>query len=51
VASAVTELAGLHRILSPVHKAVSGHYLADLDWATNAARGDGGKPAEARYGG
>ncbi|MDP3488837.1 MAG: aspartate aminotransferase family protein [Phenylobacterium sp.] len=51
VTSAVTEPAGLHLMLSPVHKSVADTYLADLDWATQAARGDGARPAEARYGG
>jgi sphinganine-1-phosphate aldolase len=51
VTSAVTEPAGLHLMLSPVHKGVADTYLADLAWATQAARDDGARPAEARYGG
>ena len=41
----------LHLMLSPVHKGVADTYLADLAWATQAARDDGARPAEARYGG
>ena len=51
VTSAVTEPRGLHLMLSPVHLAVADRYLEDLAWASDAARADGGKPAEARYGG
>ena len=51
VTSAVTEPAGLHLMLSPVHKSVANTYLADLAWATQMARDDGARPAEARYGG
>ena len=47
----MTEPAGLHLMLSPVHKGVADTYLADLAWATQAARDDGARPAEARYGG
>ena len=33
---------GLHLMLSPVHLSVADQYLADLDWATETARGGGG---------
>jgi len=29
-------------MLSPVHLSVADQYLADLDWATETARGGGG---------
>ena len=42
VTSAITDPRGLHLMLSPVHLSVADQYLADLDWATEAARGGGG---------
>lgn len=42
VTSAITEPRGLHLMLSPVHLSVADQYLADLDWATEAARAGGG---------
>ena len=49
VTSAVTEPRGLHLMLSPVHLSVADQYLADLDGATEAARG-GGTAASVGYG-
>ncbi len=42
-----TEPKSLHLMLSPVHAAVAGEYLADLAWAIEAAKG--AAPADARY--
>jgi len=50
VTSAITEPRGLHLMLSPVHLTVADQYLADLDWATEAARGETGAGAAVGYG-
>ncbi len=50
VTSAITEPRGLHLMLSPVHLSVADQYLADLDWATEAARGETGAGATVGYG-
>lgn len=50
VTSAITEPRGLHLMLSPVHLSVADRYLADLDWATDAARGQAGAGAGAGVG-
>ncbi|MFZ5669807.1 MAG: pyridoxal phosphate-dependent decarboxylase family protein [Pseudomonadota bacterium] len=50
VTSAVTEPRGLHLMLSPVHLYVADRYLADLDAATDAARGQSGAAVQAGYG-
>jgi glutamate/tyrosine decarboxylase-like PLP-dependent enzyme len=42
VTSATSQPRGLHLMLSPVHLSVADQYLADLDWATQAARNHGG---------
>jgi sphinganine-1-phosphate aldolase len=49
VTSAITEPRGLHLMLSPVHLTVADQYLADLDWATQAARGQTGAAANVGY--
>lgn len=50
VTSAITRPRGLHLMLSPVHLGVADRYLADLDWATRAARGETGADAGDRVG-
>lgn len=50
VTSAVTEPRGLHLMLSPVHLTVVDRYLADLDWATQAAGGHSGAGTNIGYG-
>ncbi|MDP1630421.1 MAG: pyridoxal-dependent decarboxylase [Caulobacter sp.] len=49
VTSATTEPRGLHLMLSPVHLGVAEAYLADLDWATDAARGQTADGTSAGY--
>ena len=49
VTSATSKPRGLHLMLSPVHLTVAGQYLADLDWATQAARGQTGAAANVGY--
>lgn len=49
VTSATSQPRGLHLMLSPVHLAVVDRYLADLDWATRAARGQSGAGADVGY--
>ena len=50
VTSATSKPRGLHLMLSPVHLSVAEQYLADLDWATQAARGQSGAGANVGYG-
>jgi glutamate/tyrosine decarboxylase-like PLP-dependent enzyme len=48
--SVVTEPVSLHLMLSPFHTQVADAYLADLEWALDAAKdGTSADPAEARY--
>lgn len=49
VTSATSQPRGLHLMLSPVHLSVADQYLADLDWATQAARGQSGSGANLGY--
>ncbi|MFZ4605228.1 MAG: pyridoxal-dependent decarboxylase [Caulobacter sp.] len=49
VTSATSQPRGLHLMLSPVHLLVADRYLADLDWATEAARGQTGAAANVGY--
>ena len=49
VTSATSQPRGLHLMLSPVHLSVADRYLADLDWATEAARGQTGAAANVGY--
>lgn len=49
VTSATSQPRGLHLMLSPVHLTVAERYLADLDWATEAARGQTGAAATVGY--
>lgn len=49
VTSATSEPRGLHLMLSPVHLGVAEQYLSDLDWATEAARGQTGAGAGVGY--
>ncbi len=49
VTSATSQPRGLHLMLSPVHLTVAERYLADLDWATEAARGQTGAAANVGY--
>lgn len=52
VTSAITAPKGLHLMLSPIHEAVTGAYLADLEAALAAVKVKAGAPvAEVRYGG
>lgn len=50
VTSAVTDPRGLHLMLSPVHLSVVDRYLADLDAATEAARGQSAAGLQGAYG-
>ena len=50
VTSAISQPRGLHLMLSPVHLTVADRYLADLDWATEAARGQTGAGEKVGYG-
>jgi sphinganine-1-phosphate aldolase len=49
VTSATSQPRGLHLMLSPVHLSVAQQYLDDLDWATQAARGQTGAAANVGY--
>lgn len=49
VTSATSQPRGLHLMLSPVHLTVAERYLADLDGATDAARGQTGAAANVGY--
>ncbi len=49
VTSATSQPRGLHLMLSPVHLTVVDRYLADLDWATQAAGGQSGAGTEVGY--
>ncbi len=50
VTSAITDPRGLHLMLSPVHLSVADQYLADLDSATEAARGGAAATGSVGYG-
>ena len=49
ITSATSQPRGLHLMLSPVHLSVAEQYLSDLDWATEAARGQAGTTANVGY--